>query len=164
MRLFSRPTVAFITLHEALLTADGRLITQHEALLTADDRLITLHEALLTADGRLITLHEALLTADGRLLTQHEPLLTADGRVITAWLTPVIDARGARVLGVVETGGRRVVGASGRVDLECGVKREVLLRFTRTGESAVRCSFTGGERCELDEELFFELIPRQRVR
>lgn len=67
--------------------------------------------------------------------------------------------RGLRVVGIVETGGSRVIGASGRVDLECGVKREILLRF-RKDEATSWYSFSAGNKRELNEELFFELLAR----
>lgn len=41
--------------------------------------------------------------------------------------------RGVRIVGVVHTGGAPVLGARGRVDVECGVAREILLRFTDDG-------------------------------
>lgn len=80
-------------------------------------------------------------------------LLTANPRTIR------VRPRGVRVVGLVQTGGARVVGARGRVDLECGVAREILLRFKDNGP-AKWVSFSGGEKKELDEGLFFELLAR----
>jgi hypothetical protein len=73
--------------------------------------------------------------------------------------TVVVRPRGVRVVGLAQTDGARVVGARGRVDLECGVAREILLRFKNDGP-AVWVSFSGGERRELDEDLFFHLVAR----
>jgi hypothetical protein len=70
-----------------------------------------------------------------------------------------IRPRGLRVLGVVEDGGARIVGAAGRVDLECGVARAILLRF-KTENGTTWMSFAGGTKRELDEEVFFELLAR----
>ncbi len=67
--------------------------------------------------------------------------------------------RGLRIAGVVDTGGSRVVGASGRVDLECGVKREIILRF-RNDHRTTWCSFSSGKKVEVDEDAFFELLAR----
>lgn len=67
--------------------------------------------------------------------------------------------RGARVVGVVETGGARVVGASGRVDLECALRREIVLRF-RDGGVTNWCSFGGGTKVDVGEETFFDLLSR----
>lgn len=65
--------------------------------------------------------------------------------------------RGLRIVGIVEAGGARVVGANGRVDLECGVRREILLRF-RKNETTSWCSFGDGTRRDLGEGLFFDLL------
>jgi hypothetical protein len=67
--------------------------------------------------------------------------------------------RGMRVVGVVETGRARAIGASGRVDLECGVAREILLRF-KGDEQAIWVSFSKGEKRTLDEDVFFELLAQ----
>jgi len=67
--------------------------------------------------------------------------------------------RGMQIVGVVKTGGARAIGARGRVDIECGVAREVLLRF-KDGEPTKWVSFSKGEQRTLDEELFFELLAR----
>jgi hypothetical protein len=80
-------------------------------------------------------------------------LLAADARVIN------VRPRGVRILGTVQTGGARVFGARGRVDLECGVAREILLRFTDDGTTRW-FSFAGGQKKELDEDVFFELLAR----
>ena len=59
----------------------------------------------------------------------------------------------------MQAGGARVVGARGRVDVECVVAREMLLRFTDGGPTRW-LSFSRGEKKELDEDLFFELLAR----
>lgn len=80
-------------------------------------------------------------------------LLAGDPRIV------VVRPRGVRIVGVVQTGAARVVGARGRVDIECGVARETLLRFTDDGPTRW-LSFSHGEKRELDEDLFFELLAR----
>jgi hypothetical protein len=80
-------------------------------------------------------------------------LLTANPQTIR------VRPRGLRIAGMVQTGGARVVGARGRVDLERGVAREILLRF-RNDEATKWVSFAGGEQKELDEGLFFDLLAR----
>ena len=67
--------------------------------------------------------------------------------------------RGMRVVGLIEDGGRRITGANGRVDIEYHAKREILLRFG-SGDNAKWFSFAGGEKRELDEDLFVELLAR----
>jgi hypothetical protein len=89
---------------------------------------------------------------------------TAPGMEITLVVagetrTVSVRPRGLRVAGVVATGGARAVGAHGRVDLESGVAREILLRF-KDGEAARWISFGGGEKRLLDEDTFFELVAR----
>lgn len=71
----------------------------------------------------------------------------------------LVRPRGLRIVGVIETGGSRVLGASGRVDLECGVKREIILRFRNDGTTAWY-SFGTGVRRQLNEDVFFELLAR----
>ena len=71
----------------------------------------------------------------------------------------VLRPRGVRVLGVVEAGGARVLGAMGRVDLESGATREILLRF-RSDDVTSWASFSLGTRRDLDEDLFVELLAR----
>jgi hypothetical protein len=73
--------------------------------------------------------------------------------------TVSVRPRGLRIAGVVATGGARAIGARGRVDLESGVAREILLRF-KDAEAATWVSFTGGEKRPLDEDVFFELVAR----
>jgi len=67
--------------------------------------------------------------------------------------------RGMRISGVVQTGGARIIGARGRVDIECGVTREILLRF-REDVTTDWVSFARGEKRSLDEDVFFELLAR----
>lgn len=67
--------------------------------------------------------------------------------------------RGLRVVGHVEIGGNSAVGAAGRVDLECGVRREILLRFHQN-DRTTWYSFSAGKKRELDEEVFFDLLAR----
>jgi hypothetical protein len=87
----------------------------------------------------------------------------APGLALTLMMDPpqivLLRPRGLRIVGVVETGGSRVVGANGRVDLECGIKREIVLRF-RKDDMTVWYSFGGGKKRSFDEELFFELLAR----
>jgi|HubBroStandDraft_6_1064221.scaffolds.fasta_scaffold271945_2 hypothetical protein len=71
----------------------------------------------------------------------------------------VLLPRGGRIQGIAGPPGKRVVGASGRVDVECGPNREILLRIADKG-GAGWWSFAGGEKRALDEELFFELVAR----
>jgi hypothetical protein len=71
----------------------------------------------------------------------------------------LVRPRGLRVVGVVETGGTRVVGANGRIDLECGIKREIVLRF-RKDNTTTWCSFSAGKKRELNEDVFFDLLAR----
>lgn len=80
-------------------------------------------------------------------------LLSATPRTI------IVRPRGLRIVGLVQTGGARIFGARGRVDLECGVARETLLRFRDDGPTKW-LSFSGGEKQELDEDLFFDLMAR----
>ncbi len=75
--------------------------------------------------------------------------------------------RGLQVVGIVEpaTGKRVRPGAEermkGRIDLECGVKREILARIQKKGANAWSWySFAGGKERALDEDLFFELLAR----
>ena len=67
--------------------------------------------------------------------------------------------RGMQVVGIVQTGGARFVGAQGRVDLEHGAIREILLRVLEDGETRW-LSFGTGQKRVLDEEVFFELLAR----
>jgi hypothetical protein len=72
----------------------------------------------------------------------------------------VLLPRGGRIQGIAWfPGDKRIGGASGRVDLQCGPNREILLRIADKG-GAGWWSFAGGEKRELDEELFFELVAR----
>jgi hypothetical protein len=71
----------------------------------------------------------------------------------------LIRPRGMRIAGVVETGGTRAIGARGRVDVEHGVAREILLRFRDQGQTRW-ISFSGGQQRALDEETFFDLLAR----
>lgn len=73
--------------------------------------------------------------------------------------TILVRPRGARVAGVIEESGRRIVGASGRVDMESASRREILLRFKEKKHTAWR-SFSGGEKRTLDEDVFFDLLAR----
>ena len=71
----------------------------------------------------------------------------------------LVRPRGLRVVGLMEDEGRRIVGANGRVDIEYHATREILLRFG-SAENAQWLSFAGGEKRELDEDLFVELLAR----
>lgn len=77
----------------------------------------------------------------------------------TAPKTVLLRPRGGRIQGVIEAPGRRVLGARGRVDLEHGLNREILLRLEQAGATRWY-SFAGGKKRQLDEELFFELLAR----
>lgn len=70
--------------------------------------------------------------------------------------TVLLRPRGMAIVGLV---GARGIGARGRVDLECGVVREILLR-SKDKAPTRWLSFSGGEQKTLDEELFFELLAR----
>lgn len=67
--------------------------------------------------------------------------------------------RGMQVAGVVQKGRAHFVGAQGRVDLDHGAVREVLLRVPEDGERRW-LSFGTGQRRVLDEEVFFNLLAR----
>lgn len=88
-------------------------------------------------------------------------LLAEPAQVVT--LRP----RGMGVGGLVEPGRPRLVGPVGRVDLECGARREILLRFLK-GTTTTWCSFGDGHRHVLTEAFFFDLLFRtseiERVR
>jgi hypothetical protein len=89
---------------------------------------------------------------------------TAPGMEITLVVagdtrTVLVRPRGLRIAGVVATGGARAVGARGRVDIESGVAREIVLRF-KDGELPTWVSFSQGEKRTLDEDVFFELVAR----
>jgi hypothetical protein len=81
--------------------------------------------------------------------------LAVAGEARTVLLRP----RGARIAGVVAAGGARAIGAQGRVDIECGVAREILLRF-KDGDGTRWISFSGGKKRTLDEDVFFELLAQ----
>ncbi|MEO8284325.1 MAG: hypothetical protein ABI568_13155 [Pseudarthrobacter sp.] len=105
-------------------------------------------------------------TIEDRVFSTMEPDLgryDAPGLEFVLLMEPpqvvLVRPRGLRVVGVVETGGSRVVGASGRVDLECGVKREIVLRF-RKDDRTTWYSFSAGKKRELDEDVFFDLLAR----
>ena len=67
--------------------------------------------------------------------------------------------RGMRIVGVIQTNGKRVVGAQGRVDIECGAAREILLRF-RDKRQTKWASYATGKKVTLDEGVFFDLLAR----
>lgn len=110
-------------------------------------------------DANAVTIEDKLFpTTEPDLGNYDAPGLELD--LLTEPLQVVlVRPRGLRVVGVVESGGHRVVGASGRVDLECGVKREIILRF-RQNDATSWCSFGTGNKRELSEEVFFELLAR----
>jgi len=70
-----------------------------------------------------------------------EIALVVSGETRTALLRP----RGMRIAGVVATGGARAIGARGRVDIECAVAREILLRFG-DAEQPTWISFSNGQK------------------
>ncbi|MCB9585263.1 MAG: hypothetical protein H6718_07690 [Polyangiaceae bacterium] len=67
--------------------------------------------------------------------------------------------RGMGIVGFVEPDGTRIVGASGRIDLECEFRRETVLRFREEGGTRW-CWFAGGKKVEVDEASFFDLLGR----
>ena len=69
----------------------------------------------------------------------------------------LIRPRGLRIVGLVAEDGKRVVGAHGRVDVECDLRRAILLRFQNAGATRWK-SYTLGDGRELDEDLFFDLL------
>ncbi|MEO7032446.1 MAG: hypothetical protein ABI548_01320 [Polyangiaceae bacterium] len=82
-----------------------------------------------------------------------------DLKFVVAGETPsvLVRPRGVRVVGIIEDGGSRITGASGRVDIECGVHREILLRFTHPGV-VTWLSFSKGDKRVLTDEVFFDLL------
>jgi hypothetical protein len=64
---------------------------------------------------------------------------------------------GLSILGAVEAGVARALTACGRVDVECGVARAILLRFDNR-ESVRWVAFSGGDARTLDEKLLLELL------
>jgi hypothetical protein len=79
------------------------------------------------------------------------PLLEIRAGGLTIRFLPV----GARVVGVVATGGHRLVGLRGRVDLECGPIRIPLVRAADNQWKALPLR---GEPRELNEEAFTEIL------
>ncbi len=105
-------------------------------------------------------------TVEDKLFSTMEPDLggyDAPGLHLTLLTEPtqvvLLRPRGLRIVGVVETGGSRVVGANGRVDLECGVRREIVLRFQKDGVTTWY-SFSAGKKREFNEDVFFALLAR----
>lgn len=75
--------------------------------------------------------------------------------------------RGLEIVGIVDTstGKRPRIGATapmrGRVDLECGVKREILARIKKGDDQKWSWySFAGGKERLLNEDVFFELLAK----
>lgn len=68
-----------------------------------------------------------------------------------------IRPRGCRVVGLVQTGKSRVFGSQGRVDIERGADREIILRFKEA--DAVRWnSYATGAKQTVDEGVFLDLL------
>jgi hypothetical protein len=106
------------------------------------------------------------VTVEDKLFSTTEPDLgtyDAPGLELALLTEPhqvvLVRPRGLRVVGVVQSGEHRIVGASGRVDLECGAKREIILRF-RQEEATTWYSFGTGKKRELNEDVYFELLAR----
>jgi len=72
----------------------------------------------------------------------------------------LVRPRGLFLTGAIDEGGARITGARGRVDLECSVKREIVLRFKDDKGDTRWSSFAGGVERELDEKVFFDLLAR----
>ena len=110
---------------------------------------------VIEANFATVTPREVLLT---------EPDLgeyTASGLEITLIVSGqtravLLRPRGMRIVGIVDDGGARITGARGRVDLECGASRAILLRFKNDVVAWV--SFSSGERRVVTEEVFFDLL------
>jgi len=66
---------------------------------------------------------------------------------------------GLSILGAVEVGVARALNARGRVDIECGVARAILLRF-EDRESPRWVAFSGGDARSLDEKVLFDLLSQ----
>lgn len=156
-------------LHALQARADGKL----EAVDTLRERQQaewTTDLASLRADverwmAPLVRENAAKVTSVGFSLSEPDvgnyvaPGLTIELVVGSHARTVRLQPRGGRVAGLIASDGARVVGAQGRVDLECDLVREVLLRFRRDGVTSWRSYTTGDERT-LDEDLFFQLLAR----
>jgi hypothetical protein len=67
--------------------------------------------------------------------------------------------RGLSILGAVETGVARALSARGRVDIQCGLAKVIVLRFPDSKPTRW-VSFSGGERRALDEKGLLNLLVR----
>jgi hypothetical protein len=161
--MMSKASESFLNaLRAAPDTVDEARRRQHEAWLTdlADLRRRVRGWLAPVADAESARLTDVEIEiTDQDVGTYSAPALHIDlvvgGMVRRVALRP----RGMRVVGVVESGGARFVGAAGRVDLEQGAIREILLRVRDDGETRWLTFGTGTKR-ELDEALFFELLAR----
>jgi hypothetical protein len=134
---------------------------QKEAWLSEVKELCTLVKAWLQP-----LVDNELVIADDHVFAITEPDFgTYDSPGLTITMlgevpkTVQLRPRGGRIQGVIVTEGPRVIGAKGRVDLESGPNREILLRFADASGSQW-LSFAGGEKREVTEEVFFELLAR----
>ena len=94
--------------------------------------------------------------AEPDLGTYEAPGLEISLAVASQRKTIFVRPRGMNIVGVVRAGASAATGASGRVDIECGVARELLLRFKGpSGTSWV--SFSKGKRT-LDEGTLFDML------
>ncbi len=69
-----------------------------------------------------------------------------------------VHPKGMRVVGVVSAGPRRLVGASGRVDLACGPSRVILLRFRSDGTTRWTAILDDGTKEDLTRDSFATAI------
>lgn len=112
----------------------------------------------IVAANRAVLKDTIIEVTDPDLGTYSAPGLQID-LAMSGTVRTILRPRGMQVVGVVETGGARFVGANGRVDLEHGAIREILLRVVEDSETRW-LSFRAGRKRVLDEELFFELLAR----
>jgi hypothetical protein len=68
--------------------------------------------------------------------------------------TVIVEPKGMRVVGVITAGERRLVGASGRVDLTSGPSRAMLLRFRDAGNTTWKIILDDGTKDELSSDSF----------
>jgi len=91
-----------------------------------------IREWLAPGSGSLVIAEHEIEIAEEDLGPYRVPAMTI--RVRTGHPRTVhVEPKGMRVVGVVGVGERRLLGASGRVDLTCGPSRAILLRFLDAG-------------------------------
>jgi hypothetical protein len=69
-----------------------------------------------------------------------------------------LEPKALRIAGIIPLGGKRMVGAQGRVDLSLGAGRVTLLRKVDHGVSRWLIVPLAGEAVELDEEAFLAAL------